>query len=118
MANIERYPDHQEFYAEFYRVDGELGSALVFVGDDENLSSALAHRIAGVIDQDEQPESDSRCQVVIPGLGQCEVEQRGHKYDGLGRDIHVVGPCSWNGGLLIEVSDDALLDEARNRATE
>ena len=54
-----------------------------------------------------------RCQVEIPGLGQCEVEGEHTKVDSLGRLVHVIGACSWNGGNLIEVDDKALRDQAR-----
>ena len=37
-----------------------------------------------------------RCQVEIPGVGQCEVEGE-HELDGRGWPVHRNGPCSWNG---------------------
>lgn len=44
---------------------------------------------------------DLRCPDEIPGLGQCEVKGE-HKMDGVGRKIHKVGACSWNGGKVLE----------------
>lgn len=54
----------------------------------------------------------TRCEVIIPGIGQCELDD--HKLDGVGRQVHVLGPVTWNGGIVIEVSDKAL-DEAARR---
>lgn len=50
------------------------------------------------------------CQVTIPGIGICGLRKSEHKSDSLGRLIHVRGPITWNGGIVIEV-DDAALDD-------
>lgn len=49
----------------------------------------------------------TRCEVVIPGVGQCEVMIGSHKIEG-GRLVHQSGPCSWNGAPYVAVDDEAL----------
>lgn len=50
------------------------------------------------------------CEVIIPGIGQCELFVDNHVIDNhLTRKlVHRVGPCTWNGGTVIEVDDSAL----------
>lgn len=45
-----------------------------------------------------------KCQVVIPGIGQCEVDEGDHEDDGHGRLVHVKGAVKWNGHENIEVT--------------
>lgn len=54
----------------------------------------------------------TRCDVELPGIGPCEVEGE-HAKDGIGRDVHRHGACSWNGGPVIEVDEKALDEVAK-----
>lgn len=58
-------------------------------------------------------EGDVPCEVIIPGIGQCELFVKDHlvhtrsSADELGTDklTHRRGPCTWNGGSVIEIDD-------------